>query len=128
MTSLIGLTPGYLTGAATYRNELRLQRHNFVRLAPAAIIGGLTGGLLLRTTPSDVFERIVPYLVIFSTLLLYVQPYLTKSCGKAQTSAGASSLKSLLSWQACTAYISRLVSAFFCWRYSDCPLLQICSC
>ncbi|GFG50714.1 hypothetical protein CQY20_17780 [Mycolicibacterium agri] len=83
MTSLIGLTPGYLTGAAAYRNELRLQRHNFVRLAPAAIIGGLTGGLLLRTTPSDVFERIVPYLVIFSTLLLYVQPYLTKKLRKS---------------------------------------------
>lgn len=86
MTSLIGLTPGYLTGAVAYRNELRSQRHNFVRLAPAAIVGGLTGGLLLRTTPSDVFESIIPYLVLFSTLLLYAQPYLTK---RLQHSANA---------------------------------------
>ncbi len=39
---------------------------------PSAL-GGLTGALLLRWTPPNVFDRLVPFLILFATLLFMAQ-------------------------------------------------------
>jgi len=38
-----------------------------------SLVGGLTGALLLRWTPPAIFDRMVPFLILFATLLFMVQ-------------------------------------------------------
>ena len=34
-----------------------------------SMIGGITGALLLRKTPTHTFDRIIPFLILFATVL-----------------------------------------------------------
>ena len=43
-----------------------------------AVAGGLTGSVLLLTTPSEAFDVVVPVLVLLAAVLLAVQPLLTR--------------------------------------------------
>jgi uncharacterized protein len=38
-----------------------------------SVIGGIVGAVLLRLTPSSVFDRLVPFLILFATLLFMAQ-------------------------------------------------------
>jgi uncharacterized membrane protein YfcA len=42
-------------------------------LAIPSVAGGLLGAWMLRSTPASVFERLVPVLILFATLLFAVQ-------------------------------------------------------
>jgi uncharacterized membrane protein YfcA len=78
ITSHIGLTPGYVGGAYAYRREIRAERHRLPVLIPVALAGAVAGALILLVTPGDTFEAVIPFLVLFSSLLLFVQPWLKK--------------------------------------------------
>ena len=58
--ALIFSTVGAVSGS---RPELAGQFRRVRPLALAGLVGGLTGGVLLLSTPSDAFERIVPFLI-----------------------------------------------------------------
>ena len=79
VSNTVGLVPGSLSGAIGYRRELAGQRGRVVRLAVAAALGGLTGGILLLALPSSAFERIVPILILIACLLVAVQPRLSRA-------------------------------------------------
>ena len=53
--------------------ELKGQRARLLRLAAGAVLGGATGCALLLLTPSDAFERIVPWLIGGAAVALLVQ-------------------------------------------------------
>jgi uncharacterized membrane protein YfcA len=72
VTSTIALWPGSLSGMAGYRRELRDSRRYMLRLAPSSVAGGLVGALLLLKTPSSTFAAIVPFLILFATILFAV--------------------------------------------------------
>jgi hypothetical protein len=76
ITSLIGLTPGYVGGAYAYRAEISDQKRRLPALIPAALAGAVIGAVVLLVTPGETFEVVIPYLVLFSSLLLLVQPWL----------------------------------------------------
>lgn len=78
ITSLIGLTPGYIGGAWAYREEIGRERRRLPVLAPVALAGAVVGALILLVTPGDTFEAVIPFLVLFSALLLFIQPWLKK--------------------------------------------------
>ncbi|HJQ27619.1 MAG TPA: sulfite exporter TauE/SafE family protein [Blastocatellia bacterium] len=69
VTSTIALWPGSLGGMVGYRQDLRDSRRFMLRLAPSSVLGGLVGALLLLKTPSSTFAAIVPFLILFATLL-----------------------------------------------------------
>ncbi|MFL6215731.1 MAG: sulfite exporter TauE/SafE family protein [Blastocatellia bacterium] len=69
VTSTIALWPGSLGGMVGYRRELRDSRRFMLWLAPSSVVGGLVGALLLLKTPSDTFKAIVPFLILFATVL-----------------------------------------------------------
>jgi len=73
----IGLVPGSVSGAYGFRRELRGQQHRVRRLAGASAAGGLTGATLLLILPSDVFDAVVPILVLLAVGLMAVQPRLS---------------------------------------------------
>jgi uncharacterized membrane protein YfcA len=78
VTSLVGLIPGYVGGAVAYRSELAAQRKRLPILCAAAVTGGIVGAVILLFTPARGFQLAVPYLVLFSALLLFAQPWLCK--------------------------------------------------
>ncbi len=72
-TNTVAIWPGTVGSIWGFRRELRAtDRIMFVLLVPS-VIGGAAGALLLRSTPSAVFDKIVPVLILFATLLFMVQ-------------------------------------------------------
>ncbi len=79
VSNTLGLVPGSLSGAVGYRRELRGQLGRAMRLGVAALLGGLSGGILLLALPATAFERVVPYLILLACLLVAVQPRLARA-------------------------------------------------
>ena len=78
VTNSVAQWPGYLGGVAGFRDEYAGQRRRLVRLGAVAVLGGTSGSVLLLTTPSEAFDVVVPVLVLLASLLLAVQPLLTR--------------------------------------------------
>lgn len=74
----IGLVPGSASGAWGYRAELVGQGGLVRRLAPASLIGGLVGALLLLVLPSKAFSAIVPLLIAIGVILVIIGPTLNR--------------------------------------------------
>ncbi|MDW8281873.1 MAG: sulfite exporter TauE/SafE family protein [Myxococcales bacterium] len=66
-TSTAALVPGSLASALAYR--LTLRDRILVVLSLSSLVGGVLGALLLLRTPSAVFARLVPYLLLLATVL-----------------------------------------------------------
>jgi uncharacterized protein len=78
VTNSVAQWPGYLGGVAGFRSEYAGQRRRLVRFGLVALAGGTAGSALLLTTPSGAFDLVVPVLVLLASLLLAVQPLLTR--------------------------------------------------
>jgi uncharacterized membrane protein YfcA len=78
VTNSVAQWPGYLGGVAGFRAEYAGQRGRLLRLGTVALLGGTAGSVLLLTTPSAAFDVVVPVLVLLASLLLAVQPLLTR--------------------------------------------------
>jgi len=78
VTNSVAQWPGYLGGVVGFREEYAGQRGRLVRFGIVAVLGGTTGSVLLLTTPSSAFDVVVPVLVLLASLLLAVQPLLTR--------------------------------------------------
>jgi hypothetical protein len=78
VSNTIGITFGSLSGAVGYRRELAGQRHRVRVLASASLLGGITGGVLLLTLPSSVFDAVVPVLILGACALVVLQPRLSR--------------------------------------------------
>jgi uncharacterized protein len=72
-TSAVALWPGSLSGAWGFRRELADADRRIFALVLPSIAGGLAGAVLLERTPPDLFERIVPVLILFATCLFMAQ-------------------------------------------------------
>jgi hypothetical protein len=72
-TNALALWPGSLSGAWGYREELRKEGRPYLVLIVPSLLGGLLGAVLLRLTPPAVFATMVPFLILFATLLFMVQ-------------------------------------------------------
>jgi uncharacterized membrane protein YfcA len=65
--ALVASSTGSILGS---RPELRGQAARVRRLGATAVAGGIVGGLLLLSTPSGLFEGIVPWLIAFGSLTI----------------------------------------------------------
>jgi len=72
-TSTIALWPGLAGSLLGYRRELHAGRAFMVRLGLVSLAGGILGTFLLIKTPSATFARLVPFLILFATLLFTLQ-------------------------------------------------------
>lgn len=88
ITSTVSLFPGYFGATWAQRNDLRDQGSRLKILLPAALVGGLAGGLLLLHTGEKVFKQLVPFLILFASLLLALSDPLRRKLGlKSQASS-----------------------------------------
>ncbi|AOP46567.1 sulfite exporter TauE/SafE family protein [Streptomyces lydicus] len=78
VSNTLGLVPGALSGAFGYRRELTGQRRRLLRFGAIALLGGLSGAILLLALPSTAFDAIVPVLIAVALVLVVVQPWLAR--------------------------------------------------
>lgn len=72
-TSTVAIWPGSLGGTWGYRRELRTIQGRMLVLVVPSLIGGIAGAWLLKFTPPSLFDKLVPFLILFATLLFMAQ-------------------------------------------------------
>jgi uncharacterized membrane protein YfcA len=72
-TSTLALVIGTTGSVFGYRRHLAAVKPWLWRFVPVSIIGGLIGGILLTRTSDQVFARMVPFLILFATLVFMAQ-------------------------------------------------------
>jgi len=74
----VGLVPGAASAVVAYRRELGGQRARVVKLGSASLTGGITGAVLLLALPPGSFKAAVPALVLIASVLMAVQPRISR--------------------------------------------------
>ena len=74
----VGLVPGAASAVVAYRRERGGQRTRIVKLGSASLTGGVTGAVLLLALPASAFKAAVPALVLLATVLMAVQPRVSR--------------------------------------------------
>ena len=72
-TSTLALVLGTSGSVYGFRRHIPLIRAWLSRFVPVSVAGGLLGSWLLTVTSNEVFARLVPFLILFATLLFLVQ-------------------------------------------------------
>jgi uncharacterized membrane protein YfcA len=67
--STIALCPGSIASAYAYRSQLDIDRALLKQFMLVNLIGSIIGTAILLTLPEVTFERAVPWLLLFATLL-----------------------------------------------------------
>ncbi len=76
VTNTVGVIGTAIGGSVSARAELRPQRHRVALYTAAGAVGGAGGAVLLLTTPTELFERLVPVLVALAAAALLARPWL----------------------------------------------------
>jgi len=77
-TSTVALLPGTLASVAGYRRVLPAVWKWINLFLVVSLAGGLIGGILLTRTPERVFDRLVPFLILFATVLFTARSFFTR--------------------------------------------------
>jgi len=72
-TSTLALMVGIVGSAYGYREHLVAAKRGTMRFGPVSIVGGLLGALLLTATSEKAFAQLVPFLILFATVLFMAQ-------------------------------------------------------
>lgn len=74
-STLAALTPGNLAAVPEYWPEVRDSRHRYPEVLTTAVVGGSLGIALLLSTGADIFESLVPWLILGATLAFAASPW-----------------------------------------------------
>jgi uncharacterized membrane protein YfcA len=88
-TSTLALTIGTAGSVFGYRRHLKNVRHWLWRFVPVSLIGGLAGGIWLTHTSNSTFAKLVPFLILFATILFLMQGFFRRIAGWEQRNAAA---------------------------------------
>jgi uncharacterized membrane protein YfcA len=72
-TSTFALVPGAWASAYGYRGEMTKAPRKFLYLLIPSVVGGVIGAILLKLTPPATFAALVPFLILFATVLFMIQ-------------------------------------------------------
>ncbi|MFO0389386.1 MAG: sulfite exporter TauE/SafE family protein [Alphaproteobacteria bacterium] len=67
--STIALWPGSVASAFAYKNERNVDKQQLTKFIIISILGSIVGTVTLLLTPEQTFESLVPWLLLFATLL-----------------------------------------------------------
>lgn len=85
----IGLVAGGLSGIHGYRAEALRHRSLLLRLAPASVVGALTGALLLLVLPAGAFQAVVPVLISIGLVMVVAGPAMQRRTARRHAQLGA---------------------------------------
>src|SRR3954468_9076275 len=78
-SSTVALFPGQATSALAYRRDiLGISEFGLPSFIGLSLVGGLVGAVLLLYTPNAVFADLVPWLMLFATVVLAVGNFAPK--------------------------------------------------
>jgi uncharacterized protein len=77
-SNTVGLTPGAVTGSFGYRAELREHPVVTATIIGTCAAGAIGGAVLLLALPAEVFEAVVPWLILGTCLLVGAQPRISR--------------------------------------------------
>ena len=80
-TSTVAIWPGTVGSAWGYRREMRGIHGRFWLMVVPSLAGGIAGAMLLKWTPKSTFDRLVPFLILFATLLFTAQGWVQNQLG-----------------------------------------------
>ncbi len=111
ITNTVALCPGYLGATLAQASDLQGQRRRLWLLAPAAVCGGIVGGLLLLFSGERVFRALVPFLILLASGLLAAQDRVRAwLLRRAQRADHASSLEA---WMALPVGLAAIYGGYF---------------
>jgi uncharacterized membrane protein YfcA len=87
-TNTAAMWPGSLSSAIGYRKDTPVQRGLLILLAIPSLVGGLLGAVVLVITPAETFKLVVPFLVLFATLLLASRDMIARKLGNSSANHG----------------------------------------
>ncbi len=70
VTNTVALCPGYFGATLAQWKVIKQQKARLFLYVPVAILGGVSGGLLLLHTREKMFHLLVPYLILLASVLL----------------------------------------------------------
>ena len=91
VSNCVGLVPGGVGGSFGYRRELRGQWRRCAVLGIGTTIGAVLGGVLLLVLPDEVFDAVVPGLILLSVALMALRPSPKIHEGSSNLPAGIAS-------------------------------------
>jgi uncharacterized protein len=69
---------GTIGSARGYREEVAAHRAQLLPVVAVSVVGSLIGACLLLITPQATFERLIPWLLLFATIVFALSPLLTR--------------------------------------------------
>lgn len=78
-TSTVGLVIGTAGSMLGFRGHMRAIRPLVLRFMPVCLVGAALGSWLLTKTHDDQFSKLVPFLVLFATVLFFLQGFLRRT-------------------------------------------------
>lgn len=89
-TSALAVSPGYLGSTLGFKAELQaLPGRRLKREMAICALGGVAGALLLLVTPAHLFSGIVPWLLLFATVLFAAGPSIARWARNHAQEAGS---------------------------------------
>ncbi|HET6894166.1 MAG TPA: sulfite exporter TauE/SafE family protein [Candidatus Baltobacteraceae bacterium] len=70
---------GVIASARGYREEIRTYRTVIVPAMAVSLVGSIGGAILLLHTPPKIFEHMIPWLLLFATVVFASSPLITRS-------------------------------------------------
>ncbi len=86
-TNTVAIWPGSLGSLWGFRRELGTTDVKMRWMVIPSVVGGAAGALLLRYTPPSVFEKMVPFLILFATVIFAARSPIQRLIRKAHPEA-----------------------------------------
>jgi uncharacterized membrane protein YfcA len=111
VTNTVALLPGYLGGTLAQSKDLKDQKKRLFFLLPAALLGGLVGGILLLQTGEKLFTNLVPFLILLASTLLAIQNPVRKWLTKRQEQGKAGPANEV--WSFIPVFFAAIYGGYF---------------
>lgn len=77
-TNSTAMWVGTLGGARAFWSDVQPHKSMLKVMLAISIVGAILGATLLLLTPPAAFDRLIPWLLLFATLMFAISPWLTK--------------------------------------------------
>lgn len=91
----VALWPASLSSAWAYRKELQYYKRYLIPMGIVSLIGGIGGSLLLLATKDATFSRLIPWLLLFATVLFTFSGRISAFLRGAESGVSSNSMLAL---------------------------------